>query len=267
MSTWMELLLALVFIGLLLAVVDLGRWLAGRHLERGPEHAVDAGTIQGAMLGLLALLLGFSFGGASSRYVERQDLVVADASAIQSAWLRADLLAPADRDALRAELQTYLDHRLQFSADRGAARSAELQDSERRLDRLWSITVNASAEDPETRLAVAESVDALFDVFDQRVSAAEKHLPIAILVLLVVCSLLTLMVIGYSGRLSGHRRTMLTRVLAALIALALLSTVDMDHGRIGLIRVSEAPLQRLAEERLEPDSSPIVGPGSARSSE
>ncbi len=247
----MELLLAALFVGLLLGSVDIGRWLAGHHLERGSAHTIDAGAIQGAMLGLLALLLGFSFGGASSRFVERQDLVVADASAIQSAWLDADLLASSGADALKRELGTYLAHRLTYAADDVEARSAELSDSERRLDRLWRITVEAEAEAPELKAEALRSVQALFDVLDRRVAAAHKHLPVAILALLVICSLLTLMVIGYSGRLDGHRRVLLTRVLAVLIASALLATVDMDHGRIGLIQVSDAPLARLAEQRLQ----------------
>ncbi len=250
METTVELLIAGGFVALLLVAVDVGRWLAGRHLERGAEHTIDAGTIQGAMLGLLALLLGFSFGGASSRYVERQDLVVADASAIQSAWLDADLL---DRDAserLRMQLAAYLEHRLEYAVDSGASRHSELRESEHHLDRLWTIAVASDGDAAVLKAATLDSVRALFDVLDRRVAAAHKHLPVAILVLLVICSLLTLMVIGYSGRLDGHRRVLLTRVLAVLIASALLATVDMDHGRIGLIQVSDAPLERLAEQRL-----------------
>ncbi|MBY6203954.1 bestrophin-like domain [Halomonas denitrificans] len=256
MTPWMELLIAILFVAVLLVAVDIGRWLAGRHLERGSEHTIDAGTIQGAMLGLLALLLGFSFGGASGRFVERQDLVVADRSAIEAVWLRADLLPPEASAALRDELVDYLAHRLGFSADQTIAGQSALPVAEQRLDRMWSIVVNARDIAPPLHVEVLDAVGALFDVLDRRVAASHRHLPMAILALLVICSLLSLLVIGYSGRLSGHRRTLLTRVLAVLIAAALLATVDMDHGRVGLIQVSDAPLDRLADRLVARQAGP-----------
>lgn len=250
MNTALELVLALIFLVLLLAAVEVGRLLAARHLRQGAEQTMDTGAIQGAMLGLLALLLGFSFGGASSRFVERQDLVVADANSISTAWLRAGMLEGAAVDDVRGELERYLEQRIHVSADRSALQPEVLVETAAYHDRIWERALAADAISDEHQVSVLESVNEMIDVFELRVAAAQRHLPEAILLLLVICSLLTLLVIGYAGVMGGMRRTVLTRTLAALIALALLATVDMDHARIGLIQVSDAPLHRVAEDRL-----------------
>ncbi|SRR6056297_1546214 len=250
LNTATELVLAVVFLVLLLAAVEVGRLLAARHLRQGAEQVMDTGAIQGAMLGLLALLLGFSFGGASSRFVERQDLVVSDANAISTTWLRAGMLEDDSADVLRAELERYLARRIGVSADLTALEPEVLIEIAGFHDRIWQQAMAASARSPEHHVAVLESINEMIDVSDLRVAAAQRHLPEAILLLLVICSLMTLLVIGYAGVMSGMRRTVLTRALAGLIALALLATVDMDHGRIGFIQVSDQPLLRVAEDRL-----------------
>lgn len=249
MTTSLEIVLAAAFVLALLAMVEVGRLLAARHLAHGEDHAIDAGAIQGAMLGLLSLLLGFSFGGAAGRYLERQDLVVDEASAIHAVALRADLLPNESRDGLRGALAAFLQHRLDHRVEHDSLSEIERQASGELLDELWQIAVSADESEPEYRIAVLEAIGALIDVGEARVAASERHLPIAILVLLVACSLLTLLVIGYAGRLDGRRRNLMTRALAVLIALAFMATVDMDHGRIGLIRVAETPLDRLADEQ------------------
>lgn len=247
MTTSIEFALAVAFILALLLMVEMGRVLAGRHRAHGGDHAIDAGAIQGAMLGLLSLLLGFSFGGAAGRYLERQDLVVDEASAIHSVARHTDLLPSESGQAIRDALAAFLQHRLAHSVDHGhAAMDGPGSDGEL-LDEIWQRAVSAEQLEPEYRVAVLGSIGELIDVAEARRAASERHLPVAILVLLVACSLLTLLVIGYAGRIEGRRRNLMTRALAVLVALALLATVDMDHGRIGLIRVSETPLERLAD--------------------
>ncbi|NKI34267.1 hypothetical protein HFP89_03720 [Wenzhouxiangella sp. XN79A] len=246
MTTTMEFVLAITFVVSLLAMVESGRWLADRHLAHGRDRAIDAGAIQGAMLGLLALLLGFSFGGSASRYVERQDLVVAEASAAHAVALEAGLLPAEDARAVQAALRAFLDHRRDHSMERDGLAAAERQRSDRLLEAIWIRALEVDGLAPEYHVEVLDAVGALIDVAEHRAAASERHLPWAILALLVACSLLTLLVIGYAGRLEGQRRNLMTRALALLIASALLATVDMDHGSIGLIRVSQAPLERLA---------------------
>lgn len=90
-----------------------GRALGRRASRSQSERVINPqlGTLLAAMLGLLALLLGFSFSIVASRFHERQQLIVREANAIGTAFLRADLLEEPSRDQLRTALKTYTSQR------------------------------------------------------------------------------------------------------------------------------------------------------------
>jgi len=102
-----------LFFGLL-ACLELWFYLGTRARKRRTEHPDQLANIQGATLGLLALLLGFSFAMAMGRFSDREKLIVAEANAIGTVWLRCDLLPEAARDEMRQALRQYTDQRLAF---------------------------------------------------------------------------------------------------------------------------------------------------------
>jgi hypothetical protein len=105
------------------------------------------------------------------------------------------------------------------------------------------------ADRPAVALAVRAPVNEVIDLHATRVAATRKHLPLPVMGLLVACSLLAIGVIGYGNGLAGERSVPLTVPLATLIGIALCITIDLDHPRAGLIRLSDAPLIAL---KLEP---------------
>ena len=111
-----------VFIGTVLIIVVLaetGGWLGRRaFLVNGGADKVYTGPAVGATLGLLAFMLAFSFGSATSRYEERRNLVLTEANAIGTANLRTDLLSPPYADAARCLFFGYVTDRLQFVRDK-----------------------------------------------------------------------------------------------------------------------------------------------------
>ena len=229
--------------GLLIAV-EFGFRL-GKRRTRGSDasKAMETGAIQGAMLGLLGLLLGFSFAGASGRYMERQTLISREANAIGTTYLRADLLDQQHADALRQELVAYVDHRVEASRSlqRGLSSqiAAEIDEAHRRI---WAAATAGVTARPGVTIAVLNPVNEVIDLHATRVDAGRKHLPGLVVGLLITCSALTLGVIGYACALAKRRNTLLTSVIAILIAAALWTTIDLDYSRIGLIRLSDAPL-------------------------
>lgn len=232
---------------LLVGSVEAGALLARRVSQRGTgAAALDSGAVQGAMLGLLGLLLGFSFAGASGRYMERQDLITTDANAIETAYLRADLLDEPHRGALQSELAGYAARRV----ERSATLHIPLTEDEMRQiadaqHRIWDAAVAGVAAKPAVTVAVLNPINEIFDVHTARVAASLKHLPGLVLALLLACCVLTLGTIGYASASSGSRNAMLTRAMALLIGAALWTTIDLDHPRIGLIRLGDATLSNL----------------------
>jgi hypothetical protein len=100
-----------IFIGLL-TCLEVGYLFGRRSFEQKSETTDQIGTIQGAMLGMLALLLGFSFAQAASRFSDRVQLITDEANAIGTAWLRCDLLPEAARKEARELMRAYTDRRI-----------------------------------------------------------------------------------------------------------------------------------------------------------
>src|SRR4051794_29301268 len=109
----------LIPVGIMIALfvaVEAGYRTGKRRMRAfAAEHKIETGAIQGAMLGLLGLMLGFGFAGAASRSIERQDLITREANPIGPAYRRADLLDKPHSDELKAALLVYLDHRVEIS--------------------------------------------------------------------------------------------------------------------------------------------------------
>lgn len=235
----------------LLVVLECG-YRAGLRERRDarPVAGPQIGTIQGAVLGLLGLLLAFSFAAAGSRFLERQDLITQEANAIGTTYLRADLLEPHHRAGLRTTLRRYTEHRVAASAHlRRTPDPAVLAEVERLHAEMWSAASAGVAARPAFALAVLGPVNEVIDLHSTRMAASRKHLPLPVTFLLVTCSVLAVGVIGYGNGLGGERVAPLTVPLAFVIASALWITIDLDHPRAGLIRLSDVPLATL---KLEP---------------
>ena len=114
-----DLAVALGLFALLLVALE-GGFRRGRRAIQDRDDGSNAhiGSIQGAILGMLGLLLAFSFAAAGARFLERQDLIVREANAIGTAYLRADLLDEPHGSELRAALQSYTEHRIAVFAGR-----------------------------------------------------------------------------------------------------------------------------------------------------
>jgi hypothetical protein len=230
----------------LLVALEAG-FRAGRRAGRLPDAAGgQVGAVQGAVLGLLGLLLAFSFAAAGARFLERQDLIVAEANAIGTAYLRADLLDEPQRSELRAALQRYTEQRLALSANmQKNLTSAALEEIERFHVRIWRAASAGVAARPAAAVVVLPPVNEVIDLHATRMAAAHKHLPPLVMGLLILSSLLAIGVMGYGSGIGGERRVILTGSLAVLIGMALWITIDLDHTRAGLIQVSDLPLQSL----------------------
>ena len=122
-----------------MACIEFGRRFRLRRREEKPSSGL--GTIDGAVFGLMALLLGFSFSGAVSRFDTRRDLIVQETNAIGTAWLRIDLLPEAAQPQIRNDFRAYLDARLAFyknlESDRTKAMD-QLALSEKLQKKIWT---------------------------------------------------------------------------------------------------------------------------------
>ncbi len=232
-------LLAVTVVLILLAVeagFRLGRW----RLRRA-EHELDTpvGAIVAAILGLLAFLLAFTFGMAASRFELRRELILDEANAIGTTYLRAALVPEPHRAEIRTLLREYVDRRLE-AVEPGAtvpalARSEELQ------GRLWAQTVRVAEKNPTpiTGLFI-QSLNEVIDMHAKRVTLGLRNrIPMTIWGALYFTAVLAMVGVGYHEGLTSSNRTLATVVLVVTFSVVLWLLADLDRPQEGLIRVSQ----------------------------
>lgn len=233
----------------------LGRRRRDREGEAAGSHSV---TIQAALLGLLGLLLGFTFSMAVNRYDQRKEMAVQEANAVGTAGLRVRLLPAADRAEALTLLRQYTDARLEMvapstdpaRAEANGRKAAELQ------GQLWSRAAAVAEKDPRavTTGMYLQSLNDLFDAATRREAAVRNHVPLMVLVLVFAAAVLSAGFVGYTGGLSGTRDAWATMAKSVVIALTVMVIVDLDRPGQGLIRVSQACLKeaRAALDQMPP---------------
>jgi len=244
-------LLTLLFFLLLLASQRVGMYLRRRHeaaWRARVAEAADAATRQegdsfamSSVLGLLALLIGFTFSLALNRYDSRRELVVKEANALGTTWLRTDLLAPDDRAHMQDVLRRYVDARVSFGEARTA--SEELQryhQTELLQNELWSGMTAAVAgfrDTPRASLVIGTTNDSI-DLAAERLATRQAHIPVRILRMLLLFAVLAAGLAGYER---AHQPKA-TALLLLLFALAVGLVVDLDQPSTGVTNVPQEPM-------------------------
>ena len=209
--------------------------------------AAQLGTVQGGLLGLLGLLLAFSFATAAGRFADRQELTLQESNAIGTAYLRADLLPSPHAEALRAALKSYVATRVAFydaGSDPGAVQSA-IARGEQLHQTIWSAGVAGVRENPAATTVVVAALNEVIDLHAARVDALHRHLPSAVVLLLLLTAMMVSASVGFSTGLSGVRHVW-GNVAFVLVTAAVLSlTLDLDFPRAGFVRVGQLPMLEL----------------------
>jgi hypothetical protein len=219
---------------------SLRKWL--RPLEEEERH--DFGIIQAATLTLLGLIIGFTFSMAVSRYDQRKNYEAAEANAIGTEYVRADMLSAADTARVRELLKNYLDQRLRFYKTRDVGQLRQIDTYTAQLqNELWStVRVRAAAQPtPVVALAVSGMNDVLNSQGYTR-AAWWNRIPVAAWVLLATIAIGCNLLIGY-----GAHRTcrLLFLVLPLAVSVSFFLIADIDSPRGGLIHVQPQNLEIL----------------------
>lgn len=236
--------LALALFLALLGLQEVGRRNGRARAERTHgESREGLGSIEGAVYGLLGLLLAFTFSGAASRFETRRSLILQEATALETAYRRLDLLPAESRAALRAKMAAYLDARLAAqSAAKGldAAREA-LSRSKRLRQELWddALAATQAAGSPAPQL-ILPTLNTVFDVATARAAAVYVHPPVALFAMLVGIALVAAFLVGNAMGARGTRDTLHMVAYAAVLAVVIYVIVDLEFPRLGFIRIDDA---------------------------
>jgi hypothetical protein len=257
MSSSMAALLGVtsIFLGtvvLLLITAEAGFFVGRRHRNDSvPDGRLQVSMLEGALLGLLGLLIGFTFSMAVGRYDRRQDLVIQEANALGTASLRCDFLPPEARALAVGKLREYADARLEaFEAGGDSRRFEEAVRKAGRLQSdLWALVREEARAKPTaiTSLTLITAMNDLFDLGEVRRATLDDTVPSSVWVVLYIVAALTSGSLGYGSGLTGRRLTLPTSLVPLLLGILLTLLLDLDHPRHGLIRASQASIIRVRE--------------------
>lgn len=227
----------------------LASFWVGRRVGRGrDEDAPHLGVVQGATVGLLGLLIGFTFSGAVERFVMRQDIITHEANALGTSWLRGDLLPEANRDALRQTLRTYTERRIAlFDATSKQAEASIQLELARLQSHVWRVAIEGVADRPALANLVLPPLNEVFDLLSSRNAVVRRHIPAEVLALLIACAMLTAMIVSFGNGRRAVSSQLPAIGLVLLIATVIWVTIDLDFPRLGLVRISDQPLKDVLE--------------------
>jgi hypothetical protein len=232
---------------LVLASVELGFRL-GRAAHRRSEEEMEspAAAMAGAILGLVAFMLAFTFGIASSRFDTRKELVRNEANAIETAWLRADFIPPPDREEVKRLLAQYLDERLTVVRSPSAENvEAMLRNVEALRQRLWQLAVEHGRRDLNSDVAALyiDSLNEMFNLHHQRVAVGiQVRIPPGVWLALYALSVLGMLSMGYQAGITGSKRSGASLILALSFALVTSMIAALDGAGTSGFRVPQQPL-------------------------
>jgi len=236
---------------LIAAGLILGAWLShrvgylvGRRFDPKDEtFGQQLGVVRGATQALVAFLVGFGFAGAGGRFIERADLIVNEANAIGTAWLRADVLPDPARRDLKAALREYTEDRVAALGTNDRAEIMKRVDKIAGLhERMWRATVQGTANDAPLMLVMFPAVNQVIDLNASHLALARRHWPLPIMGVLLASAALSYALVGFGAGRSRRTFSTLDSIYGVVLAIAMWMVIDLDYARRGILQLSNAPM-------------------------
>ncbi len=250
-----EWLLTFLFLIAMAAICEIGFKLGQRaRVEEKTKALVP--MIAGSILAIMGLLLGFTMSMSVSRYDTRRRLVLEEASAIKTVYLRMQALPAPESSELQDLLRKYAESRLRVSQN---ALDIPLLEQGRKEDtrlqgEMWSRTVALAQKDPHSMpvALLMESLNNAFDVAGSRWISFVAHVPESVVYVNAAMGLIAMLLVTYDFGMNGHRHPLSTAIMVCSIAMVMSLIVGLDRPHSGVIRVSQQPLIDLLHELAPP---------------
>jgi hypothetical protein len=232
----------LVVVGLIVGVVvahELGFRLGS--LSRSNDEAFDrqVSLVRTSTAALVAFLVGFAFSGAASRFIDRVDIIVKEANALGTAYLRADTIAEPHRGQLKTAIKEYTADRVTLLSREGRPQIEPLLAKVNGLhERMWRAAINATRDSAPLMTVVLPPINEVIDLHSVHLAMARRHLPVPIMTVLLATAAIGVGLMGFANGRLNRRFSMIDSVYGAVLAIALWMTIDLDYPGIGIIRLS-----------------------------
>jgi len=247
-------LIAFVVFLLILLLNWLGYRFKHYQLRKHPNAEMDnLGPIEGSLLGLMALLLAFSFGNSASKFEGHREIIVEEANEIGTVILRCDLYPDTPRNLLIANMKEYVESRVDYYEARADEEkiAVALQKSKIISKKIWDIVTEESKK-PNALVRSNQMIPAVNDMIDitiTREGARIAKVPPVILFMLIILIQTSAFLVGYSQK-SKKRNLVMNYGFAVMISLALYLVLELDRPRRGIINLDSTE-QKILDLREE----------------
>jgi CDP-diglyceride synthetase len=233
----------LVGFAAIVTAIEIGRWLGVR---AGGKDDTNVPTLEGAVLGLVALIVGFTFAMSLSRFEARRDAVLGEANAIGTTALRARLLPEPHRKEVLGFLRDYTKIRLDVAQTglSGDELAAAVNKSNVLQEKLWQQAAIIAAADNSmvpTGLFI-QSLNETIDDQAKRLAALRNRVPNIVQLALFAIAVIATGFAGYAAGLQIRRSRVPVYVTGLLINIVILLILDLDRPGAGFIEVSQQPM-------------------------
>lgn len=234
---------ALVLLASILAITALeagyrfGRW---RHVRTAEEKEAPVGAMVGAVLGLLAFMLAFTFSLAATRFEARRQVLLEEANAVGTAYLRTSLLPQPQNKEAAALLREYVDVRIRGVQEGKIAEAINRSEELQKL--LWRQATAAAQKNPGSIMTslFIQSLNEVIDIHSKRVLVgARSRIPLAIWGGLFVLATIAMTSMGYQAGLSATRRSPAMLLLVLAFAGVFFLIAELDRAHEGLLKVNQ----------------------------
>src|SRR4030095_4089106 len=199
----------------------------------------EVSLVRASTAAVVAFLIGFAFSGAASRFTARGDVIVKEANALSTAYLRADTIAEPQRGELRAALREYTADRIQLLSREQRDQIEPLLAKVNGLhERMWGSGIKATQDNAPLMAVVLPPINEVIELHSTHLAMARRHLPLPIMAALLGTAAIGVGLMGFGNGRVGRRFSLLDSVYGTALVLALFMTIDMDYPGIGFIRVS-----------------------------
>jgi hypothetical protein len=231
-----------IFVGMLI-MLEWGRRSGARMRAKLAQGAsAGIGAVEAAVFALLGLMVAFTFQGAAARFDQRRALIVEEANAIGTAWLRLDLLPQGVQPKARELFRSYLDSRLEAyrKIPDLKAVEAELENTAGLQVEIWRVAIAAQSEvGPIIVTGLLPSLNAMFDIVTTRTAAARTHPPMIVFGLLTFLAFASAFYAGHGMSGSSVRSWMHIIGFASVLTITIYVIIDLEYPRLGMIRVND----------------------------
>jgi hypothetical protein len=239
------LLFSIVLFAGILLLIGVGRSIGLKRIAAEGESASKGfGAVEGAVFGLLGLILAFLFSGALTRFDARRQLVVEEANDVGTAWLRVDLLPADAQPAMQDLFRRYLDSRIETYRkvpDLKAAQ-AEFARSQGLQAEIWKLAVSSAPASgtPAATMLLLPALNAMFDITTTRMEATRVHPPTVIIAMLGSLALACSLFAGYDMAHRQRWNVLHSGAFALVLSVTVYVIIDLEYPRLGLIQMTDS---------------------------